>query len=237
MILNGSNTKKGYLFQIGGESVAIIWSTAARLFLLSCHQPLLRSSGLPCPDFQMLPPQLSTRKRMTKSASLPLIFHLHTWIKQQGPNGLKARMVGRDLHICCVFTYLEISWAKRRGKGDWDQQPDREKPCRTSLRQRFGKSPKFHRKLFQMVHLPTNAHKYRTTEWPEIGKPSQRIKNHAGIWNFLQLTKRKDTQKFQVATGIPSMASERQVYILHQQVLWYRASLRPWKGTKLVHVR
>ena len=143
MILNGSNTKKGYLFQIGGESVAIIWSTAARLFLLSCHQPLLRSSGLPCPDFQMNPPQLSTRKRMTKSASLPLIFHLHTWIKQQGPNGLKARMVGRDLHICCVFTYLEISWAKRRGKGDWDQQPDREKPCRTSYDRDLGSPQSF----------------------------------------------------------------------------------------------
>lgn len=157
-----------------GESVAIIWSTAARLFLLSCHQPLLRSSGLPCPDFQMLPAQLSTRKRMTKSASLPLIFHLHTWIKQQGPNGLKARMVGRDLHICCVFTYLEISWAKRRGKGDWWP----------ATRQRFGKSPKFHRKLFQMVYLHTNAHKYRTTEWPETGKPSQRIKHNAGILTF-----------------------------------------------------
>lgn len=229
----GSNTKKEFISN-WGESVAIIWSTAARLFLLSCNQPLLRSPGLPCPDFQMLPAQLSR----TKSASLPLIFHLHTCIKQQGPNGRKRLEWWGGICTSAVFShilrYLEPNAAAKVTGTNNSTEKNHAGPVTTEI----WEVPKVSQKT-----IPDGAFTHKCSQiqnnwmaWDWKTIPKNQTKPAGILTYFLQLTKRQDTEKFQVATGIPSMASERQVYIFHQPVLWYCASLRPWKETKLLHV-
>jgi hypothetical protein len=112
-----------------------------------------------------------------------------------------------------ILRYLEPNAA---AKVTGDQQPDRDLGSPQSFTENYSRWCIY-------TQMLTNTEQLN----------GLRLENHPKESNImlgfllLQLTKRKDTQKFQVATGTPSMASERQVYIFHQQVLWYCASLRP----------